>query len=357
MARTRAEYAQDNADLSRANEGLLASNTDLRNDRGSRRRNAAGGAGLLATGAVILALGWGAGGAGARHENTVYATPTTSSSAAAGQSPDAYASALAALQALANGSKSPDASASAGASASSEASQSVQSSLTNPASKDASGNWIVTNPDGVSETIKVVDGFTPDTKLVLAPEYGKTLPIEPATFADFQKSLNDPKHPLVGYTYGENDQSDNLNYKRTLQVPMYSWTVATGLEVDAPGIGHLVGGPGRAVELMIMNIDGSVGAFGSDNPILIKDGFTGTGRIWDGKNVIEDERGISSHYVSRLQNGVTLPGESGFIGQCDIATNCNQVLVVSVVRTQWGLNSDGSKRFQYQLLREEIVNK
>jgi hypothetical protein len=245
----------------------------------------------------------------------------------------------------------------ASSSAKPEASQSVQSSLTNPASKDASGNWIVKNPDGKAETVSTVDGFTPDTALVLAPEYGKTLPIEPATFADFQKSLNDPKHPLVGYTYGENDQSDNLNYKRTLQVPMYSWTVATGLEVDAPGIGHLVGGPGRAVELMIMNIDGSVGAFGSDNPILIKDGFTGTGRIWDGKNVIEDERGISSHYVSRLQNGVTLPGESGFIGQCDIATNCNQVLVVSVVRTQWGLNSDGSKRFQYQLLREEIVNK
>lgn len=230
-------------------------------------------------------------------------------------------------------------------------------SLTNPASKDTGGNWIVKNPDGKAETVSPVDGFTPDTALVLAPQYGKTLPIEPATFADFQKSLNDPKHPLVGYTYGENDQSDNLNYKRTLQVPMYSWTVVTGLEVDAPGIGHLVGGKGRAVELMIMNIDGSVGDFGSDKPILIKDGFTGTGRIWDAENVIEDERGISSHYVNRLQTGVTGPGESGFIGQCNIATNCDQVLLVSVIRTQWGKSADGTPRYQYQLLREEIVNK
>ena len=342
MARTRAEYAQDNAALSKANEGLVASNTDLRNDRGSRRRNAAGGVGLLATGAVILALGWGAGGAGVKPENTVYTTPTTSSSAADGTPiPSLLDTVLV----------------TAGPTQRAEASQSVQSSLTNPASKDANGNWVVNNPDGKAETVSTVDGFTPDTTLVLAPEYGKTLPIEPATFADFQKSLNDPKHPLVGYTYGENDQSDNLNYKRTLQVPMYSWTVATGLEVDAPGIGHLVGGPGRAVELMIMNVDGSVGDFGSDNPILIRDGFTGTGRIWDGKNVIEDERGISSHYVNRLQTGVTLPGESGFIGQCDIATNCNQVLLVSVIRTQWGKNADGTPKYQYQLLRDEIVNK
>jgi len=106
-----------------------------------------------------------------------------------------------------------------------------------------------------------------------------------------------------------------------------------------------------------MNIDGSVGDFGSDNPILIKDGFTGTGRIWDGKNVIEDEQGISSHYVNRLQTGVTLPGESGFIGQCNSATNCDQVLLVSVIRTQWGKSADGTPRYQYQLLREEIVNK
>ena len=243
------------------------------------------------------------------------------------------------------------------ASASIEASASMQLSLSKPASQNASGEWIVTNPDGVTEAIKVVDGFTPDTKLVLAPEYGKTLPIEPSKFADFQKSLNDPKHPLVGYTYGGNDQSENLNYERTLQVPMYSWTVATGLEVDAPGIGHLIGGPGTAVELMIMNIDGSIGDFGSDNPILIKDGFTGTGRIWDGNNLLPDEQGISSHYVNRLQTGVTGAGESGFIGQCDQAANCDKVLVVSVVRRQWGQNPDGSKRFQYQLLREELFTK
>ncbi len=230
-------------------------------------------------------------------------------------------------------------------------------SLTNPASKDASGNWVVNNPDGQAETIPSVDGFTPDRSLVLAPEWGKTMSLDAAKFADFQLSLNDPNHPLVGYTYGENDQSDNIDYRRTLQVPMYSWTVATGEEVDAPGIGHLKGGPGRAVELMIMNIDGTVGDFGSDNPIMIKHGFTGTGRIWDGDNVVEDEQGISSHYVSRLQNGVTLPGESGFVGQCDIPSNCNEVLVVSVIRRQWGQNEDGSNRYQYQLLREEIVSK
>jgi hypothetical protein len=342
MARTRAEYAHDNADLSKANEGLVAANADLRRDPGRRSRHAAGGAGLLAVGAVIFALGLGYGNAGAKPDNTVYATPTTSSSAADGTPIPSLLAMESATAAPAQGA---------------ESSQSAQSSLTNPASKDASGNWIVENPDGAAETISTVDGFTPDIALVLAPEYGKTLPIEPSQFADFQSSLNNPKHPLVGYSYGENDQSDNLNYERTLQVPMYSWTVATGLEVDAPGIGHLVGGPGEAVELMIMNVDGSVGDFGSNNPILIKDGFTGTGRIWDGNNLLPDEQGISSHYVNQLQTGVTGAGESGFIGQCNQAANCDKVLVVSVVRRQWGQNPDGTKKFQYQLLREEVVTK
>src|SRR3989344_5686224 len=236
-------------------------------------------------------------------------------------------------------------------------SQESQLSFISPAQKDASGNWIVNNPDGQAETIPAVDGFTPDTSLVLAPAWGKAMLLNPAKLADFQPSLNNPNHPLVGYTYGENDQSDNLDYRRTLQVPIFSWTVATGEEVEAPGIGHLKGGPGRAVELMIMNIDGTVGDFGSDNPIMIKHGFTGAGRIWDGNNVVEDEQGISSHYVSRLQSGVTLPGESGFVGQCDIPSNCNEVLVVSVIRRQWGNNPNGSPRIQYQLLREEIVRK
>ena len=230
-------------------------------------------------------------------------------------------------------------------------------SFTKPASKDSSGNWVVNNPDGQAENILSINGFTPDASLVLAPEWGKAMTLNPAKFADFQPSLNNPNHPLVGYTYGENDQSDNIGYRRTLQVPIYSWTVATGEEVDAPGIGHLKGGPGRAVELMIMNIDGTVGDFGSDNPIMIKHGFTGTGRIWDGNNVVEDEQGISSHYVSRLQNGVTLPGESGFVGQCNTPSNCKEVLVVSVIRRQWGQNKDGSNRYQYQLLREAIVSK
>lgn len=255
----------------------------------------------------------------------------------------------------------PNASASASfevsASASTEASASTQPSLSKPASQNASGEWIVTNPDGVTETIKVVDGFTPDTKLVLAPEYGKTLPIEPTKFADFQKSLNDPKNPLAGYTYGENDQSDNLNYKRTLQAPMYSWTVLTGLEVEVPGIGKLTGGKGMAVEVVIMNITDHVKAYGSDNPVFIKDGFTGTGRIWDGNKLPQTEQGVASHYVNRLQTGVTGAGESGFIGQCDQVGNCDKVLVVTVVERQWGQNQDGTPRYQMQLLREQIVTK
>ncbi len=230
-------------------------------------------------------------------------------------------------------------------------------SLTKPTSKDASGNWVVNNPDGQAENISSIDGFTPDASLVLAPEWSKAMALNPAKFADFQPSLNNPNHPLGGYAYGENDQSDNLDYERTLQLPMFSWIDASGEEVDAPGIGHLKGGPGRAVVLMIMNIDGTVGDFGPDNPIMIKHGFTGTGRIWDGNNVVEDEQGISSHYVSRLQNGVTLPGESGFIGQCNIPSNCNEVLVVSVIRRQWGNNPDGTPRIQFQLFRQEIVKK
>ncbi|OGH02170.1 MAG: hypothetical protein A2798_03510 [Candidatus Levybacteria bacterium RIFCSPHIGHO2_01_FULL_37_17] len=225
------------------------------------------------------------------------------------------------------------------------------------APREANGNWTITTPDFEDRSVESVEGFTPDGNLVLAPEWGEAMPLNPEQFADFQASLNDPDHPLVGYTYGYNDESGNLDYRRTLQAPMYSWTVLTGEEVCAPGIGHLVGGPGRAVELMIMNIDGSVADFGPDNPVTIRHGFFGTGRIWDGENVVEAERGISSHYVSRLQEGVTLPGESGFVGQCDLPENCNEVLVVAVVRRQWGFNEDGTQRFQYQLLRQELFSR
>jgi hypothetical protein len=66
------------------------------------------------------------------HSSSAVQPATPGTSAAAGQSPDAYASALAALQALANGSKSPDASASAAASAKPEASASASSEWANP---------------------------------------------------------------------------------------------------------------------------------------------------------------------------------------------------------------------------------
>lgn len=237
------------------------------------------------------------------------------------------------------------------------ASQEAQLSFIKPASKDANGNWIINTPDAEAKTVQGIEGFTPDASLVLAPEWGDALGLNPEQFADFQKSLNDPKHPLVGYTYGENDQSDNIDYRRTLQAPMYSWTVLTGEEVEVPGIGHLKSNPGGAVEVMIMNITDTVIGFNSENPVMIRHGFTGTGRIWDGGNVVEDERGISSHYVSRLEEGVTLPGESGFIGQCDKVENCSDIMVVSVIYRQWGNNENGTPRYQFQLLRQEEVTR
>jgi hypothetical protein len=237
------------------------------------------------------------------------------------------------------------------------ASQEAQLSYINPASKDANGNWIINTPDAEAKTVQGIEGFTPDANLVLAPEWGKALGLNPEKFADFQPSLNNPEHPLVGYTYGENDQSDNIDYRRTLQGPMYSWTVLTGEEVEVPGIGHLKSNPGGAVEVMIMNITDTVIGFNSENPVMIRHGFTGTGRIWDGGNVVEAEGGISSHYVSRLENGVTLPGESGFIGQCDEVDNCSDIKVVSVIYRQWGNNEDGTPRYQFQLLRQEQVTK
>jgi len=138
---------------------------------------------------------------------------------------------------------------------------------------------------------------------------------------------------------------------------MFSWTVLTGQNVGVPGIGNVTSNPGGAVEVMIMNITDTVIDFGPSNPVMVEHGFTGTGRIWNGGNVVEDEAGISSHYVSRLENGVTLPGESGFIGQCDKPGNCTDIKVVSVIYRQWGNNPDGTPRYQFQLLRQQEVNK
>lgn len=236
-------------------------------------------------------------------------------------------------------------------------SQEAQLSFISPAQKDASGNWIINNPDGQAENISSIDGFTPDASLVLAPEWEQALPLDPAKFADFQKSLNDPDDPLVGWTDGENDQSDNVDYRQTKQGAMYSWNVFTGEELDVPGIGHLKGGPGEAVMVMAMNISDHVINWGSNNPVMVKHGFTGFGRIWDENKVVRAEQGISSHFVNRLGNGVTQPGESGFVGQCDLPTNCDKVLVVSVIYRQWGNYPNGTPRLQFQLLRVEQVSK
>jgi len=216
--------------------------------------------------------------------------------------------------------------------------------------------WLLHNPDGEPVNLQLIDGFIPDSNLVTAPE--QPLPLDPAVFADFQASLNDPNNPLAGYSYGENDQSDNPDYKMTLQAPLYSWTVLTGEETEVPGIGHLKANPGGAVAIVIMNISDKVIEWGTNQPlVMLKHGFKGTGRIWDGNKVVETERGISSHYVNRLEQGVTLPGESGFIGQCDKPENCNNIKVVSVIYRQWGNHPDGTPRFQFQLLRAEEVNK
>lgn len=201
-------------------------------------------------------------------------------------------------------------------------------------------------------------GFTPDKNLVISPLKPKKLGQESAKITrDFQKYLNTSRNgfgPLAGYTDGTNDYNQYKDNQSGPQVPAYSWMVHTGLSVDMPGIGKVEGGPGRAVVVLILNRTDKVYRFPT-NSVTVEAGFQGWGRLWDGsaKETVEAEKRLTNHYLTRLGEGVP---ETGFIGQTDQGErNADSATIVTVERTQWGNNEDGTPRYQFQLLRAETV--
>ncbi|MDD4784877.1 MAG: DUF308 domain-containing protein [Candidatus Shapirobacteria bacterium] len=194
-----------------------------------------------------------------------------------------------------------------------------------------------------------VIGFTPDKNLILSDlvaeklDKGETSKLT----GDFEKYLNEKRDgfgPLAGYTDGTNDYNQYYHHLSGPQVPIYSWMIHTGLCIQIPGIGQVEGELGRGCIVLIINRTDKVFRFPGDSVYCLA-GFQGWGRIWDGENkpIIETERRLVNHYLTRL--GLGIP-EKGFIGQTDLKENAATVTVVTV-----DMIADG----QFRLIRAETV--
>ena len=192
-------------------------------------------------------------------------------------------------------------------------------------------------------------GFTPDKDLLISDLKAEKVGLESASLTrDFQKYLNENRDgfgPLAGYTDGTNDYNQYNDHKSAPQVPAYSWMIHTGEYVEIPGIGIVTGEKGRGVIVLIINRTDKVYRFPT-NSVTVIAGFQGWGRIWDGesKQVIETEKRLVNHYLTRLGEGVP---ETGFIGQTDNGfENALTVTVVTVEMLDVG---------QFRLIRAETV--
>jgi len=227
----------------------------------------------------------------------------------------------------------------------------------NPAQKNRD-KWILHNSDSNPIELSLPENFTPDADLKVSEIRPKdVLPI-PKEAADFQRYLNTKdnplEQPLAGYMYGTNDYNQYGERTSGPQLPMYSWLIHTGEVVSIPGIGEVKGASGRAVAVLIINRTNNVYQWDPQS-VYVKSGFQGTGRIWNGEPpfVAETEKRLVQHFGFILGNGHP---ESGFIGQCNLANNCNSVTFVTAERIQWGNNSDGTPRYQFRLIRAENIS-
>lgn len=232
-------------------------------------------------------------------------------------------------------------------------------------------SWEVTNQDGASVEIPALSGFTPDASLRM-PNNGQLsiTEIDPSACSDFQECLNtahDGEPARAGYMYDQNDFSGSKDFISSRQLPAYSWEVFTGQDMVIPGIGKFDSTQGVANQVVILNVDRTVHAWGvnhptndhTETPLQDEHGFTATGRIWNGQaNIESTARDLTSHFAGKLLFGDQKPGESGFTGQCDNGeTNCQGVRWVVVERLQWGNNPDGSAREEFVLLGQGFTSK
>lgn len=234
--------------------------------------------------------------------------------------------------------------------------ETIETFVSTPVSQD--GSYVLHDSDGneVTKDLSKAIGFVPDENLLVSDLQTEKLGQDKASVTqDWDNYLNSSKKPYAGFTDGTNDYNQYYNHQSGPQVPAYSWMIHTGFYVEMPGIGRLVGEPGRAVCVLILNRTDRVYRFPT-NSVTVIAGFQGWGRIWncDEKPVIETEKRITNHFLTRLGLGVP---EKGFIGQTDQgAENATTVTVVTVERIQWGNNDDGTPRFQFRLLRAETVD-
>src|SRR3989344_841238 len=153
----------------------------------------------------------------------------------------------------------------------------------NPASKVENGNYELMDSDNGFHEVDLSEaiGFTPDVDLRLSDIQPAELNPIPADAVDFQAYLNSERDgfgPLAGFTDGTNDYNQYYNHESGPQLPAYSWMVHTGLMVEIPGIGKVVGGEGRAVMVLILNRTDDVHRF-ETNSVKVIAGFQGWGRI------------------------------------------------------------------------------
>lgn len=219
--------------------------------------------------------------------------------------------------------------------------------------------WLLQHPDQGGKTVVTAlpEGFIPDKDLHMATDI-KSLDVGDVNqYKDWEKALNTGRpvgDRLTGYNYDYNDFCNNVlpKFTCTAQGDMYAWRVFQGEKVVVPGIGELTGGPRRSVVVIVLNLDGSIHAWDPENPVQVKHGFTATGRIFDGDKAVKTEQGLLGHWLSRQFNGTP---EKSYIGVTDDPNNAKETLFVTVQRKQWGLNADGSKRMEFQLIRAGIA--
>ncbi len=227
--------------------------------------------------------------------------------------------------------------------------EAIETFVSNPIPND--GKYLLHDSNG-NEIIKDLSkaiGFVPDENLLVSDLESKELGQESAvTTRDFQKYLNEKRdglEPLAGFTDGTNDYNQYYLHQSGPQVPAYSWMIHTGLYVEMPGIGRVIGGEGRAVLVLIINCTDNIYRFPT-NSVTVIAGFQGWGRIWNGesKEVVETEKRITNHYLTRLGEGVP---KTGFIGQTDQGEeNASTVTVITVEMVEG----------QFRLIRAETVN-
>lgn len=218
------------------------------------------------------------------------------------------------------------------------------------------GQYTLRHPDGYNVQLNAVEGFTPDERLYVPNDLSPRNFQDFGNYADWDNIINNPTHPIAGYSYDKNDEAESRDFFTNAQLGMFDWRVLQGQEVIIPGIGKLVGSERRSVVALLINAEEDVVAFDEEElgQVKIKRGFTATGPVFNLENkekIMEAEEVLGGHWIHRQG-----PENPSYDGITDHPENAREVLYVAAVYRQWGHNDDGSERRQFQLIRSGIFN-